>query len=71
MGAKHRHVKHLSGKYVGSPLATADDGGSGTISTAVRALCTAQTKFHDAVPLSRIADAGSLGRDQALVVHDI
>ena len=71
MGTFDRNVENLSGKYIGSTTAAADDSSAGTVNTGIRSLCTTQTKFHDTVILRCVADAGCFGSNQTLMVHDI
>ena len=66
-----RHVEHLPGQHVGCAHAAADDSRPCAVQSGIRPLGPAQPEFHDAVPLRRVNDPGSLGGDQALVVDDI
>ena len=71
MGPEHRYIEELSGQDIGRADAAADHSRPCTIRAGIRPLCTPQAEFHDAVPLRRVADAGGLGGNQALVVDDV
>ena len=71
MRSADRNVKKLSCQYVGSTDTATDHGSSCTVSTCIRALCTAKPEFHDSVSSGCEADAGRLGCDQTLVVDDV
>ena len=71
MCAEYRHMELLTGENIGSAVAAADYGCSGSVGTGIRTLCAPYTKLHDIIALGRVTDAGGLGRDQTLVVADI
>ena len=71
VGASDRYFKELAAEDIGSADTAGDDSCPGTVGTGVGALGTAQTEFHNAVTLRRVADPGGLGGDQALMVDDI
>ena len=67
----HRYVKHLSSQNIAGADATADHGSARSVDAGVRSLGAAQTEFHDAIAFRCPYDAGSLCRDQALMIDDI
>ena len=65
------NIEHLTGQYIGSTAASADDGSTCTVNAGVRSLCTAKSKLHDAIALGCIAYAGCFCSDQRLMVYDV
>ena len=71
MGSLHRDIKKLSCQYIAGGDTAANHGCPCTVGARIGTLCTAQAEFHDAVSARCIADAGSLGGNQALMVDDV
>ena len=69
--ALDRYVKQLAAQDVGSARASGDHRGARAVGAGIRSLRPAEAELHDRIALRRIADAGSLRRDQALVVDDV
>ena len=71
MGSLHGNAKKLSAKNVGCTDTAADHSSPGSINAGIRPLSPAQSEFHDAVALCRIAYSCSLGCDQALMIDNV
>ena len=70
MGSFNRHIEHFTAEYVGSTDTSGNHGCTGAVNTCIRSLGAAQTKFHNAISLGCMDNAGSFGRNQALMVNN-
>ena len=71
MGTFYRHPKLFACQHVTGTAAAADNSRSCTQSARVRALCTAQTEFHNGIALCSPNHTRCFCGNQALVVDDI
>ncbi len=71
VGSHDRHAKELAAENVAGSDATADDGCSRAVGSGIRPLRTAESELHDTASARRMADPCGLGRNQALMVHNV